>query len=249
MLKELERVDWMAMLDLAEDEIPEVVVLRGTRNLRRHYLAYAERFTAVRELGSPNGMFEDVLVGRYGDRQIGFASVYGPAMASEITHLFGKLGTRAVIQTGVCGGLAPDLVAGSLVIATSAGCGDGAVVCYIPDCASAPASDRLVELARTFLGDSQALFGPIWTTAALLAESVDDIERWAHAGYTAVDMETATTYGVAAWAGMEAISVLSVFDNPRDGAHIGLVETEKHHLRDAGEARVLDLVLHLVANA
>ena len=168
-------------------------------------------------------------------------------MASEITHVFGRLGTRVVIQTGVCGALAPELVAGDLVIATEAGCGEGAVACYSPDCPSVAASVRLIDLARRAMIGTQSRFGPIWTTAALLAEGAADIERWGNAGYVAVDMETATTFGVAAWAGMEAISVLSVFDNPREGAHIGLLESEKDHLRADGEARALKLVRQLLA--
>ena len=66
MLKELGKSDWMEMLSIAEDEIPDVVLLRGTRNLRRHYRVYGGLFEDVRELGSPNGLFEDVLIGRFG---------------------------------------------------------------------------------------------------------------------------------------------------------------------------------------
>jgi uridine phosphorylase len=248
LLKDLTRSDWMDMLAISEPEVPDVLVLRGTRNLRRHFNGYRGLFTDVRELGSPNGLFEDVLIGRLGTRPIAYASVYGPAMASEIVHVFGRMGTRVAIQTGVCGALSPDLIAGDLVIATEAGCGDGAVVCYTPDSVAVPAAERLVDLARAATRGSQGCFGKVWTTAALLAEGADDIERWARAEYAAVDMETATTYGVSAWAGMEAISVLSVFDNPRQGAHLGVEESEKDHLRAAGEQRALDLVLHLAAS-
>ncbi|MCC6704877.1 MAG: hypothetical protein IT334_08350 [Thermomicrobiales bacterium] len=248
MLKELGRTDWMQALGIAEEEIPEVLLLRGTRNLRRHFTGYRELFTDVREIGSPNGLFEDVLIGRLGERRIAYASVYGPAMASEITHVFGRLGTRFAVQTGVCGALAPELMAGDLVIATSAGCGDGATICYSPECQSVAASTRLVDLARAATTGGQACLAPIWTTAALLAEGVDDIDRWAEAGFAAVDMETATTFGVAAWAGMEPISVLSVYDNPRQGAHLGIEESDKDHLRTEGERRALELVLYLMLN-
>lgn len=247
MLKDLGRDDWMRFLSLTPDEIPEVLLLRGTRNLRRHFDAYRALFTDVRELGSPNALFEDVLIGRLGERQVGYASVYGPAMASEITHVFGRLGTRVVIQTGVCGALAMELVAGDLVLATAAGCGEGAADCYLPDVTSVSASARLIDLARSQNGNDQLCAAPIWTTSALLAEGADDIERWASHGYAAVDMETATTYAVAKWTGMDAISILSVYDNPRQGAHLGIEESDKDHLRADGERRALDLVLHLMA--
>lgn len=248
-LKDLGRDDWMQFLDVRADEIPDVLLLRGTRNLRRHFDGYRELFSDVRELGSPNALFEDVLIGRFGKRPIGYASVYGPAMASEIAHVFGRLGTRTVIQTGVCGALALELGAGDLVLATSAGCGEGAASCYLPDAQTVAASVRLVDLAQRKVVNAQLCAAPIWTTAALLAEGADDIERWAADGYAAVDMETATTYAVAEWTGMEAISVLSVYDNPRQGAHLGIEESDKDHLRAEGERRALDLVLHLMTES
>ena len=63
-----------------------------------------------------------------------------------------------------------------------------------------------------------------------------------------MDMETATTYGVAAWAGMRRVSVLSVFDNPRDGGHIALAEADKAEARAAGEAAAQRVVEELVRN-
>lgn len=249
MLRDLTGQDWMDILGLTQVDVPEVVLLRGTRNLRRHYLAYAELFCDVREVGSPNGLFEDVLVGRLGNRRIGYASVYGPAMASEMTHVFGRMGTRVVIQTGVCGSLHPDLAAGDLVIATDARCGEGAVSCYTPGCQLISATPRLVRHIRDALGTSPGVvYGSIWTTAALLAEGRAELEAWAKEAI-AVDMETATTFGVAAWTGMESVSVLSVYDNPLDGGHLGLTEHDKEERRAAGEKRMRELVLHLLATA
>lgn len=97
-LRELTKADWLAILRLDESQIPSVLILRGTRNLKRHFDSYRALLTDPHDVGSPNGLFEDVVIGNHGGRLIGFASVYGPAMASEITHVFGVLGTRAVIH-------------------------------------------------------------------------------------------------------------------------------------------------------
>lgn len=249
MLRELTGSDWRSILQLTSDEIPEVLLLRGTRNLRRHYLAYAALCEDVRELGSPNALFEDVFVGLLNDRRVGYASVYGPAMASEMTHVFGMMGTRVVVQTGVCGALAGNLRAGDVVVASQAGCGDGAVSCYLPDRKFVDASARLVDLVSADCDPQSFTLGSVWTTPALLAEGKNDLERWAEAGSVAVDMETATTYGVAEWTDMERISVLSVFDNPTIGEHLGLDEHSKHDMRQAGEKRVLDIVLNVLRSA
>lgn len=37
MLKELTKTDWLSLLSLPQDRIPDVLVLRGTRNLTTHY--------------------------------------------------------------------------------------------------------------------------------------------------------------------------------------------------------------------
>src|SRR5262249_363323 len=112
MLRDLNRSEWLSWLNLPGELVPQALLLRGTRNLKRHYVAHQEYFEDIVHVDSPNGLFEDVFVGRFGDTRVGYASVYGAAMASEIVHVFGVLGTRLVIQTGCCGALAPELHVG-----------------------------------------------------------------------------------------------------------------------------------------
>lgn len=247
MLKDLTRSDWIGFLDLAEDRIPPVLILRGTRNLRRHYAGYAARFDDVREVGSPNALFEDVFIGRHRGIDVGYASVYGGPMASEIAHVFGVLGTELVIQMGVCGALGDGIGAGDLVVATEAGCGDGASHCYLPGRNRVAATPDLVSRV-TALPDLGVPVhaGPIWTTAALLAEGAAEIDRWHGEGYLAADMETAAAFAVAEHFGMRRVAVLSVFDNPREGSHVALVEAEKAAARAAGEAAMLRVLFGLI---
>lgn len=250
MLKDLTRTDWLSILELQESDVPQSLILRGTRNLKTKYEIYRSLFTDVREIGSPNGLFEDILIGSLSGRRVGYASVYGPAMASEIVHVFGVLGTELVVQTGVCGGLADGVEAGHMIVATEAGCGDGASQCYAPNRNSVRATDDLVERVVGFEREGMPLHtGPIWTTSALLAEGDAEITAWHAAGYVAVDMETATTFAVAEYFGMRRISILSVYDNPRDGAHLGLTEHHKRDARARGEAAALKLVLEMAAHA
>jgi uridine phosphorylase len=248
-LRELRKADWLAILQLDESRIPLVLILRGTRNLKRHFDSYRAILTDPLDVGSPNGLFEDVVIGERDGRTLAYASVYGPAMASEITHVFGVLGTKAVIQTGVCGGLGDGVRAGDLVVATEAACGEGAVECYLPGTRSVAASERLVQLAAAATGAHPFHMGAIWTTAALLAEGEADLVRWRDGGAIAVDMETATTFGVAEWAGMERVSILTVFDNPLEGDHLGLQAIDKTEARAAGERQMLEVVLEVAAYA
>lgn len=227
MLKELTKADWLSFLNLTEEWVPSVLILRGARNLRARYEQHLARFDDVVEVGSPNGLFEDVFIGRHRETLVGYASVYGGSMASEITHVFGALGTRLVIQTGVCGALGDGIEAGDLVIATEAGCGDGAAECYFPGRRSISASPELVAGLLNEAGEAARVWpGPVWTTAALLAEGNAEIDLWHRQGFIAADIETASTFAVADWFGMRRLSLLSVFDNRREGAHLALAEHE-----------------------
>lgn len=244
MLRELTKSDWQAFLGLSSDDLPHALLLRGTRNLKHHSRAYAEWFSEVVEVGSPNGAFEDVFIGRLGDLRIAYASVYGAAMASEVTHLFGVLGARLVIQTGCCGALADGFEAGDLFLATEAFCGEGAAQYYLPDVSTVRATLSRERL-RSFLDGCKLPVhqGKIYTTAALLAEGNREIEAWHAAGFSAVDMETATTFAVAEHFGMDRASILFGFDNPRNKSHILLTDAEKDARRALGNQAMIELAL------
>jgi uridine phosphorylase len=245
-LKELGKADWLRMLNIPESRIPTVLILRGTRNLQSQYEAARGFFTDVLDVGSPNGIIESVLIGNLAGRPIGFACVYGAPMASEIVHIFGSLGTRAVIQTGNCGGLADELNAGDLFVPTEAFCGEGAAQYYKSNgqrVAAFPTPASLESFAGYGIENFQA--GRIYTTAALLAEGEADIERWYHQGFSAVDMETATTFAVAEYFGMDRAAVLYVFDNPRRREHILLTDVEKDAKRERANQAARELAFGL----
>jgi len=203
-------------------------------------------FTDVLDVGTPNGIIEHVLIGNRAGRPVGFACVYGAPMASEIVHIFGTLGTRAVIQTGNCGGIADELSAGDLFAPTDAFCGEGAAQYYKSNgqrVAAFPAPASLESLAQHGVENFQT--GRIYTTAALLAEGEADIERWYHDGFSAVDMETVTTFAVAEYFGMDRAAVLYVFDNPRRQEHILLTDVEKDAKRERSNQAVRGLAFSL----
>jgi purine-nucleoside phosphorylase len=169
-------------------------------------------------------------------------------MASEIVHIFGVLGSRAVIQIGNCGALADDLAAGDLLIAGRAFCGEGAAQYYKPNEKWVTASSELFQ-SRTLaaLRPEEYHTGAIYTTGALFAEGMEDVERWFGEGFAAVDMETAATYAVADAFGMRRLSLLYVFDNPRRREHLLLSDREKDLRRTAANDRMQQLALALAA--
>ncbi len=246
MLKELRKSDWLAFLGIPEEMIPQALILRGTRNLKTKYQQHRSYFKNVLELDSPNGIFEDVLIGEHEGAKIAYASVYGAAMASEVTHVFGVLGTPLVIQTGCCGGLGDGMLAGDLVCATRAHCGEGASQYYVQDKKElAPSDDVTAMVANADLDGVDLRQVPIWTTSALLAEGNSEIQQWRDQGYGAVDMETAATFAVAEYFQMQRTSLLFVFDNPRQGDHLLLTDAEKEQRRGRGEQAMIKLAFSL----
>jgi len=246
MLKELGKADWMRMLKIPESRIPSVLILRGTRNLQSQYDKARSFFSNPLEVGAPNGIIEHVFIGDLQGRPVGFACVYGAPMASEVVHIFGVLGTRAVIQTGNCGALADGLRAGDLFVPTEAFCGEGAAQYYKPDGQRATAVPSFLDLETCKRhGVEHFHAGAIYTTAALLAEGEADIERWYQQGFSAVDMETATTFAVAEYFGMLRAAILYVFDNPRRREHLLLNDTEKDVRREQANRTVRELIFAL----
>lgn len=245
MLRDLTKNDWQQILAVPDERIPEALILRGTRNLKSQFDVYRRRFADCVEVGSPNGLIEDVLIGAWAGRQVAYASVYGPAMASEVTHIFGVMGTRLVVQTGCCGAWAEGIQPGDLVAPTKAFCGEGAAQYYV-------GGKTVVEptLSAEDFRDAAAqppIFRcPIYTTAALLAEGTDEIERWARNGWHAVDMETATTLAVAEHFRMDSASVLFAFDNPRRHADIVMNDAEKDQRRTTGNATMIEWTFRIV---
>lgn len=247
MLKELHRDDWLSILNIPETRIPEALVLRGTRNLKTQYQNYQQYFTNILEVGTPNGVLEDVFIGDLDGRSVAYASVYGAPMASEIVHVFGVLGTPLVIQTGCCGALAEGIETGDLFVATAAFCGEGAAQYYEPGGNVIPASTK----AQAWLAGASAATvashsGQIYTTSALFAEGMAEVEAWFRAGNGAVDMETAATFAVAQYFGMDRASILFTFDNPRQQDHILLDDALKDQRRKIGNAHMIAQALALI---
>jgi purine-nucleoside phosphorylase len=242
-LKDLTKTDWLTILSIPEQSIPPVLVLRGTRNLRSRYQAILPFFQDIVEIGSPNGIFEDVLIGKLRGLFVGFACVYGASMASEIVHVFGKLGTRAVIQTGNCGALADDFSAGDLFVPDRAYCGEGAAEYYMTSGKWVAASENLLKAKSLY--SLHPRVGQIYTTAALLAEGMEDLDRWFRQGFAAVDMETATTFAVAESFGMDRLALLYAFDNPRQREHLLLCDADKDVRRVAANATVTEAAFNL----
>lgn len=245
MLKELTRDDWLAILDIPVERVPQVLILRGTRDLAGHYRRYQAYFDDIRPVRDPNLVLDDIFLAELAGRPVAYASVYGAPMASEVVHVFGVLGTGLVLLTGCCGGLADDLATGDLLAPTAATCGEGAAQYYRPG--RRQVSARLPARLAAVLNRPDIHPGLIYTTSALMAEGQEEVEAWFQEGHAAVDMETAAVFAVADYFNMDRAALLYVFDTPRQGQHILGHEGRLNELRAAADERMIGRVLALVA--
>lgn len=247
MLNDINKKDWLSLLNIPADRIPRALVLRGTRNLKKKYQEHKVYFDDIIEVGSPNGVIEDVFIGDLDNTPIAYASVYGAPMASEVTHIFGILGTELVIQTGCCGGIGDGVDTGDIVCATSAFCGEGASQYYSDGGTAVQANNETINKVKILISETVPVhYGPVYTTSALFAESAADIDHWNEQGFAAVDMETATTFAVAKHFNMDYLSLLYVFDNPRAEEHLLTTSGENGKKRAEGEMIMLGMVLTII---
>jgi purine-nucleoside phosphorylase len=249
MLHDLTRSDWQTLLNIPDDRIPAALIIRGTWALRYHYTQMRQLFSNVLDIRDPNVVIDDVFIGDIDGVRVAYASVYGAPMASEIVHVFGVLGTRLVIQIGCCGALSEHLLAGDLLAVSSAYGGEGASQYYKQDGKEISATVRFEDAVDPASAEGlKTHHGRVYTTSALFAESNDDIEKWGAQGFSGVDMETAATFAVAEYFGMQRAALLFVFDCPKHGEHILTGDQEKNYRRRLGNERMLQVVLATIRN-
>lgn len=210
MYRELTAEILLSQLGVDTHEVPHGLIVVGTLDSLGKIAEWSARLEQPRTL-----RFQHMLLGYYRGVRVLFAVTYGAAMTSEVVHIAGLASVPLVIQLGSFGGLQRGMNVGDLFFPTLAGRGDGASDCYLAPDEPADASPELLEYVRS---EAQRRgitthSGPHYTTAAMLAETRDDIVRWNQEGYYGVDLETATTFAVARHFGMQRVAALALIDN------------------------------------
>lgn len=210
MYRELTAEVLLRELGVGIEEVPHGLIVMGKIDFLGVLAEWSERLEQPRAL-----QFFHMLLGNYQGVRVLFAVTYGAAMTSEAVHIAGLAGVPLVIQLGSFGGLQRGMAVGDLFFPTVAGRGDGASDCYLAHDEPADASPALLSKMRAE-AQRRGLTthsGPHYTTAAMLAETRDDITRWNQQGYYGVDLETATTFAVARHFGMQRVAALALIDN------------------------------------
>ncbi len=238
-----QRGDWCEALGLEESDIPGLVVLEGSWWQRERTAQRLATLDDVRELRFP----EYHLGCRRADAMpVLYSCVYGAPRAVEPVHVFGQLGTPTVVQIGSCGSLQPQVRTGDVVLAETAAIGEGASQYYggfdtsaatpaLVDCAEADLRARGFRVHR----------GAHVTTSALFAQPPERVAAWHGAGYLGVDMETSAVFSAARYFGMQAVSLLFVWDELLAGRSFLHPYTEAER---AAQSRANDVLMDVALN-
>ncbi|HEU0237820.1 MAG TPA: purine-nucleoside phosphorylase [Micromonosporaceae bacterium] len=181
------------------------------------FLDGAECYSTVRNMFGFTGRYHDVEVSIQG-------SGMGMPSASIYAHeLMAEYGVTTLIRVGSCGAITDDLQLRD-VIAASASCTDSAMnrVRFDGLIDYAPVAD--FGLLRSAVDAAEAHSIPMRVGSVLAADSFytdrpDLFDKLALYGVLAVEMESAALYTLAARFRARALTILTVSDHIRTGAH------------------------------
>ncbi|MEM7802785.1 MAG: hypothetical protein AAF633_26585 [Chloroflexota bacterium] len=206
---EINGEEWMDSIGLESHERPDAVIVEGSWWRAERQAWRLGHLSDVRELHFP-----DIFYGRWQGKNLLFCMAYGAPRTIEIIYLAGKMGAKLAIQIGTCGGLQSHLQSGDIILPETAVGRDG-VAHLFGDNEAAFADLAWVSKAEASLTakDHSVYRGGHMTFASLFAETPEMMAAWHQIGYLSVDMETATTFSVAEYCHMSALSMLVVWDD------------------------------------
>lgn len=240
-----DKIDWCRALGVNPAEIPGLAVLEGSWWQRERNAMRLACLHGVRELAFP-----EYHLGRRPSDGLAvlYSCVYGAPRAVEPVHVFGQLGTPTVVQIGSCGSLQPQVRTGDVVLAETAAIGEGASQYYGGHGVSR-ATPELVDRAEEAFSSLgfRVHRGAHVTTSALFAQPPEQVAAWSEAGYLAVDMETSAVFSAAHCFGMQAVSLLFVWDELLAGRSFLHAYSDAERASQArANAALMDVALDLV---
>ncbi len=248
-IMEITAAEWLKALGLSANELPDVVIVEGSWWRKQRFEWRLGHLQDVRELAFP-----DIYWGQWGEKKVVYSCPYGAAGTSEIIHIFSVIGVKLAVQIGTCGGLQTHLKPGDIILPKVALCREG--VAHLYGAADAVmGSDRWLQQAKTLLTERghNCYIGPHITWSTIFTETADMVDGWQRAGFLSVDMETATTYAVARYFEVAAVSLLVVWDDLTQGKSFldPLSEKDKANLDESNQLIfevALDFSNHLNSN-
>jgi purine-nucleoside phosphorylase len=195
-------------------EIAETILLPGdplrAKFIAETYLENAVQFNSVRNMFGFTGTFQGKKVSVMGTG-MGMPSM--SLYSWELIHVFG---VKNLIRIGTCGAIQDHMNLYDIVLAMGASTDSRYVHQYnLPGEFSNIASFTLLEKAKNG-ADQKGLpvhVGNVLTSDIFYNADPTAIEKWRKMGILSVEMETAGLYMNAAYAGVNALTILTVSDH------------------------------------
>ena len=137
-----------------------------------------------------------------------------PSLSIVVEELL-RLGAKQLVRVGTCGGIAPGLKTGDLVIASSAAPTDGATQTYLHGEAYAPTADFALTHSLHHAAEEAGIptrVGQVASVDVFYNPDADYAPRWRDRGVLAFEMEASALFYLAARAGVQAACLLVVSD-------------------------------------
>jgi purine-nucleoside phosphorylase len=156
-----------------------------------------------------------------------------------------RLGARQLIRVGTCGGIAPGISTGEMVLALAATPADGATRTYLHGDPYAPTANW--ELTHAVFHAAQEAQIPVHVGSVASVDvfyntDPDYTAKWRSRGVLAFEMEASALFYLAARAGIQAACLLTVSDVLSEE-----VTTEETYLEpqalDAAVERMIEVAL------
>jgi len=234
---------WGSFLKITGDDLPDKLIIQGAIDFPRYIERRSEVLENVRAGWMPN-----LILGDYRGKTIAYGLCFGGPIASQFTHIYCKMGTRAVIQIGICGGLQEDIELGDIVVSERVLSLDGSAHLYKQTGEHVEFDPTLRDRAISRLeeGDVKFHVGNTVSYYDILLEEEGDLLDLSNAGYIAVEMEAAAVGAVAQHFNTPALSMCTVTDNSINGKDLFYRQTADEERRiQEGVDLMFDIALEL----
>lgn len=219
MYKAFSAADYKAHLGLPEDYRVDGMLSYGTWDRDKQielFKGFLMNSGKQFEYGTLPGFLVNLVEFNVEGRRYWFDVSYGGALLSEYLNLACLFGSRKNILLGTCGGLSPAVDDADFILPTYSWGNESATRMYNP---AATDNHHFADQALTASlkerigGSTTAWEGPTMTCQAMMAETLEDVQRWSREGYWGVEMEAATVFAVSKHFGVPSAALLIVGDN------------------------------------
>ena len=194
-----------------EEPCEPVAILACTEADRQRFCRLATPIaTSIRTVY--NARLQEII---HGDCSVTLAGpILGAPQAVLVLEKLIALGSRAIVVFGWCGSMQPDVKIGDWLLPNYARSEEGTSLHY-PAVSEeiGPDADLLAGLQYYCQQNGITVrLGPIWTTDALLRETVHKVRAYGKDGLLAVEMELSALFHVAAYRKVRLVGLLVVSD-------------------------------------